>query len=222
MKKLTSVLLAVVLLLTFAACNGGNDDENNTGRNNDRGNNQGGGNTGDIINPHASTRVGDTIEMGQLDWIVLAVEDGKALIISEDVLESRAYHSEWTEITWEHSDIRAYLNGEFFNSFNSTDQNKIIETTVINSNNPTHGTPGGNDTTDKIFLLSIDEANTYFTDSNSRIALNKDGNASWWLLRSPGLLSNTAASVGSGGSVDDNGRGVSLTVGFRPALWLNL
>jgi hypothetical protein len=168
-------------------------------------------------------KTGSLLHFGGAFWRVLDVQGERALIISEDVLESRAYHSEWTEITWEHSDIRAYLNGEFYNRFNSTDQNKIVETTVINSNNPTHGTPGGNDTTDKIFLLSIDEAQTYFTDDASRIAVNANGEARSWWLRSPGNYSIDAAYVYRDGNVNVNGNCVyNYFGGVRPALWLNL
>ena len=63
----------------------------------------------------------DVIEFGGHNWIVLDVQDGKALLLSEDVLEERAYQPQGGDVTWESSDIRKYLNTEFFNSFTQAD-----------------------------------------------------------------------------------------------------
>ncbi|MDR2559318.1 MAG: leucine-rich repeat domain-containing protein [Oscillospiraceae bacterium] len=166
---------------------------------------------------------GSLIHFGGVFWRVLEVQDGRALIITEDVTERKPYHADGGEITWEHSTVRQYLNGEFYNSFSSSEQGRIVETTIINSNNPTHGTAGGNNTTDNIFLLSIDEAQTYFTDNASRIAINANGEAIWWWLRSPSTDGDCAAFVSEDGIVRVSGYDVSDNDGgVRPALWLNL
>ena len=82
---------------------------------------------------------------------MLDIEDGKALIISEYILEERSHHTNSTAITWETSFIRQYLNGEFYdNTFSATEKARIVEAMVINNDNPGYGTAGGNDTTDKI------------------------------------------------------------------------
>jgi hypothetical protein len=167
--------------------------------------------------------VGDVFTFGSYDCRILEIQDDKALIISEDIIEHRPYHADGVETTWEHSTIRQYLNGDFYNSFSSADQNRIISTNIINSDNPTFDTAGGNDTTDNIFLLSIDEAQTYFADDSARIVLDSDGEASWWWLRSPGYFSYRAASVCDYGSVRINGLYVFHNYGgVRPALWINL
>jgi hypothetical protein len=162
MKKLIALMLSAVLALTLAACGNG-----------------GGGGSGDTPSPSPSiaasdVRVGDTIQFGGYDWRVLDVQGDRALIVSDRVLEDREYHSQPVDITWEHSDIRQYLNGEFYNSFSPADQARIVDTNIINNDNPwtfseltgnTNNTHGGNNTTDKIFLLSIDEVIRYFGDS---------------------------------------------------------
>lgn len=92
------------------------------------------------------------------------------------VIENMAYHHEFVDVTWETSSIRQYLNGDFFNNFSQADRARIRETYVINNDNPwtfdgMGNTPGGANTTDRIFLLSIDEVLRYFGDSgilNSR------------------------------------------------------
>ena len=108
---------------------------------------------------------GGKIRFGDYDWYVLDRQDSGTLIITEKVIEKRAYHSEETAITWETCDMRIYLNGEFYQSFSETDRTRIVEVVNENNDNPWYGTNGGNPTTDKVFLLSIDEVLKYFGDS---------------------------------------------------------
>ena len=112
----------------------------------------------------------EIMQFGGYDWRILDIQDGKALIISDKILEDRAYHNEQVGITWEDSDLRAYLKGEFYNSFNEADRARIVEATNTNPNNPWYENPwyekfGGADTQDRIFLLSLEEVVKYFGDS---------------------------------------------------------
>ena len=199
----------------------------------------------EIVQPPTQTvQVGDIIPFGGYDWRVLDVQANRAFIITENVIEQRAYHGnfdDWEGITWEHSTLRSYLNNQFFNSFNAADRARIAETRIVNNDNPWFGIPGGNDTTDKIFLLSLEEVVRYFGDSGqlgnrlsadtwfindryntARIARNTYGNQ-WWWLRSPGCCSNSAASVSTDGTFLVSGPGVyHVYGGVRPALWLEL
>ncbi|MDR2532743.1 MAG: DUF6273 domain-containing protein [Oscillospiraceae bacterium] len=166
--------------------------------------------------------IGDIIQFGDYDWRVLDVQDGKALIITENMTEGRTYHSDYVEMTWEKSDIRAYLNSEFYNRFSSEERERITETTVINNDN-SRGIPGGNDTVDRIFLLSIDEAHKYFADDSARIVFNADSEPYSWWLRSPGFNAYMAAQVKSDGSVfiDVNNQDINnVLLGVRPAMWV--
>ena len=60
---------------------------------------------------------GATIPFGKYQWRVLKTDGNNALIITEDVVEQRAYHEEFTQITWEHCDLRKYLNKQFYDRF---------------------------------------------------------------------------------------------------------
>jgi hypothetical protein len=73
----------------------------------------------------------------------------------------------------------------------------------------------------KVFLLSVEEADEYFPDSNSRIARYIDEVCYWW-LRSSGFRRGLAAGVNHEGNVDPHGNYVHYRYGIRPALWLNL
>jgi hypothetical protein len=168
------------------------------------------------------------VEFGGYSWRVLAVSSGKALLLAEHILEYGVYNEVRSgDVTWETCTLRAYLNGDFLNSFNSDDRAKISETQVINNDNESYQgrtIPGGADTTDRIFLLSMEEAETYFGEESERIAYDlDDGEASkWWWLRTPGDNSSSASNVTEEGLIGTGGWGVTTEGGIRPALWLKL
>jgi len=85
---------------------------------------------------------------------VLDIRDKMALILIENLIEDKTYHNEWIDVTWETSDIRSWLNDEFYKSFSAAERARIQETAVINNDNPWTNSSGGNDTSDKIFLLT--------------------------------------------------------------------
>jgi len=183
--------------------------------------------------------VGDIIPFGGYDWRVLAIRGGAALLITVDIIEQRSYHSN-TSITWENCDLRHYLNNEFYERFSQADKERIIEVTNKNPDNQWYGTPGGNDTVDKIFLLSLDEVVNYFGDSgqlknknpnspffiedcfNEKRTANFNGELYWWLLRSPGGSDYSTAIVCYLGDVSVSGDDFFdyKLGGVRPALWL--
>ena len=184
-----------------------------------------------------------------IEWLILDRDEQKILIVSKYGLDAQPYKKDYTSLTWETCTLRTWLNGTFYNkAFSSAEQAAILTTNVDNSKNQCYSgwnTSGGNNTQDKVFLLSYAEANKYFgvthdTTSNtkSRVAptayaiaqgaythsSNKtaDGtDARWWWLRSPGFYQSSAAGVRTDGSlnyyrVDDASGSV------RPALWVNL
>ena len=105
------------------------------------------------------------ITFGKFQWRVLEEKDGKALIITEEIIDERPYHNDLVDVTWERSEMRQYLNNTFYNLFTQEEQSKIMETQVSDRDNPWSGTKSGNPTIDKVFLLSYDEVVKYFGDS---------------------------------------------------------
>jgi hypothetical protein len=192
----------------------------------------------------AAPAIGSTLKFGRYDWRVLDVQGGKALIITKDVTRvNMPYNKTFAEVTWETCTLRKWLNEDFPRTFSGQEQARIALTANINENNQRYGTAGGNNTQDRLFLLSISEVVKYFGDSgqlkkrpsedsywiddkyNSARAAKYNGFSAWWWLRSPGDTSSTAAYVSTGGDLDVSGRGVSnglASGGVRPALWLNL
>ena len=183
-----------------------------------------------------------------IEWIVLDVkEDGSAVLISKYGLDEVQYNNALTNVTWENSTMRQWLNGAFFNTaFTEEEQSRIQVTHLENKNNPFYGTPGGNDTDDKVFLLSYEEAFIYagndkayslFADQPSHIcyataycidrgASPYDGGAGdpingacWWWLRSSGKIPSWAGSVSSVGYVFPDGSFVSRSaICVRPVI----
>ena len=100
-----------------------------------------------------------------IEWMVLDVQDGKALLLSRDGLDAGKYNTEWTAVTWENCTLRSWLNSDFLNSaFTAEEQAAILMTEVDNSESQGYSgwsTTGGNSTHDQIFLLSYEEANKY-------------------------------------------------------------
>ena len=110
-------------------------------------------------------KIGSIIRFGSYDWRVLDVQNSRALVLSDEIIERRAYNETYADVTWKSCTLRAYLNGDFHNTFSDEDKSRIIETTNQNANNLWYGTTGGRDTRDKIFLLSLDEVDKYFGNS---------------------------------------------------------
>jgi hypothetical protein len=112
-------------------------------------------------------RAGETRNLlfGPYEWRVLEVDGDKALLLTEELIEERIYGPEETPVTWETCPLRGYLNGGFLQSFSSEEQGMMLVTRVVNNDNLWYGTLGGNDTDDRVFLLSVEEIDRYFGDS---------------------------------------------------------
>ena len=188
-----------------------------------------------------------------IKWRVLENAEGQLFLLSDQNLDVKPYNSSSTSITWEKSTIRSWLNGyeasennsgtdyssnNFIDAaFSSVEKVAIADTYVYNKNNPSYSTSSGENTTDQIFLLSIEEANnsSYFPNGNdSRKSTNTAyvasysgmlgaGKADYWWLRSPGGDDDDAAFVDDGGVVFNNGYIVgNRNTAVRPAFNLNL
>ncbi len=157
----------------------------------------------------------------RLSWKVLKIQGRKALIITENNVCNMPYHElGGTNITWSECTLREWLNNDFYNGdFTQALQERILPCTLNNDDNPKYKSLGGPPTTDKVFLLSINEAKTLFANGSAR------ANGYHWWLRSPCDDPKDAAFVRFNGEIClEGGWGVAATnaVGVRPALWVDL
>ena len=170
-----------------------------------------------------------------VEWLVLEVKDGKALVVSKYALDCKQYNTSNTDVTWETCTLRKWLNNDFINAaFSSYEKAMIPTVTVSADKNPDYSTNPGNATQDQVFLLSITEANKYFNSNGARQCEPTDytvANGTWesdsgfwcWWLRSPGYHQGRAAYVNGGGNVRESGDDVFLgNTAVRPASWINL
>ena len=170
-----------------------------------------------------------------IKWLILKRDDKKALLLSAYTLDAKPYNEKLIDINWERCTLRKWLNEDFYNTaFMEEEKAKIQLTKLKNDDNPKYKTPGGNDTEDKVFLLSIGEVNQYLLTESERMVTPshyavKQGvcqgyTKNWWWLRSPGRGPVYAANISSKGYVSDSGNGVRYDNGGTvcPALWIDL
>lgn len=182
-----------------------------------------------------------TYQGEDVEWLVLDKQGDKIFVTTYYAIDCKPYNEEFVEVTWEDCTLRTWLNKDFYNAAFSDEEKSMIPTTnVANKDNTKYETDGGNDTKDKVFLLSIDEVNKYFGDDGSRQCAatpyaveegcwrynpkhySKDGKGIYrWWLRSSGGHQDRAANVNDAGGVDTYGDYVDIdSDGVRPALWI--
>ena len=132
----------------------------------------------------------------------------------EDVYEPDTYIAKPIPVTWETCSLREWLNGEFLQEAFREDERALLCTVKVKADeNPDSSVNPGNSTKDRVFLLSIQEAERYLKSfaerrcrptpySVSRWAYEEPETrcTNWW-LRSPGRLDTSAAFVGSDGDI---------------------
>ena len=155
-------------------------------------------------------------------WSILSESDGNALILCDSIIANHYYHHTSSSTTidgqtvyannYKYSDIRAWLNDEFYKTAFGALQQALIQTTQVDNSVYSTGYSSNpyacENTFDKVFLLSYREvtnsaygfASSYSTKDTARRMLTSDfsratgaymstdssyyGNG-WWWLRSP-------------------------------------
>ena len=99
-----------------------------------------------------------------IEWYVLDErDDGTKLLLSKYVLDNHSYHS-GANGTWETSDLRAWLAGEFMDAaFDDAQRAMLVESRNVNAPSPLAGEDGQDDygTYDYVFVLSCEEVERY-------------------------------------------------------------
>lgn len=187
-----------------------------------------------------------------ISWLVLCVENDRALVVSEKGLEAISYGppmdaDSYTDsnLSWETSSLREWLNAFFLKTaFSEDEQACILQSKVITSD-----AAGTIATNDRLFCLSIGEAELYFASDKAMAcevteeakkglhlnsgAISDDGYGGW-LLRNLtnsakrqngrneaaficGVLGTQSARKGNGEPVFCNYLSTA-----RPAMWVDL
>ena len=129
---------------------------------------------GEIVQMGTYEQDGDAETEDPICWDVLDKDGDAVLLISHDVIAYQRFSDSRKCVIWEDSEIRTWLNQEFYaEAFDEEEQASIRETTLENLSTvgfAAHVDPSGDvqvresrpDTKDKIFLLSWKEAEQYY------------------------------------------------------------
>jgi len=241
--RIPALVLAALVLITAAAGCGVKDNEKKDMQ---------------TTSAAKTAQPGDIIEFGAYEqdnntangkeaiaWRVLAVQDGKRMLLSDKILDVVPYHDNSIDITWGKCNLRAWLNKGFYQAaFGSAEQARILTTHVDTADYP-GPLEKGEITKDKVFLLSYQEAQNpeygFSADSgatSTRLTVGTPyavGGGLWvqdrypeysgysnWYLRTPNRQEEGVCSVGFDGLISWPA-GVGNEDGFfgiRPALWI--
>ena len=183
----------------------------------------------------------DTNGTEPLEWIVLDIQENRALLLSKYVIDTHQYHNSLEAITWENCETREWLNSTFLEEvFSDKERNAILLTHVDNSSlqdDPYYTrADSGNDTEDYVFYLSSFEARKYIQSDAFRAgeatkwalqhnAVVADGIKTEWFLRSAGLGEDRVCTICDTGmpvAAKVFYSGNTYGVGDRPAMWVDL
>lgn len=120
---------------------------------------------------HGLKEVDFTRGLEPIRWFVAANDGELATLVSLNVLDAMPYHSDretWKNVRWDTCTLRRWLNDDFLTiAFNEAEQAKLATVTVTTDDNPNASpyerktTDQGSDTQDRVFLLSVKEAERY-------------------------------------------------------------
>lgn len=208
-----------------------------------------------VVNTNTNIRVGQYVYFGKyeqdnntvngsekIQWKVLDVQNGKALLLSRYGLHRMTFNPTSNRCNWEDSGIRTWLNQTFYTQAFTTSEKNSIQTTLVDEGldqcHPERAPKRlGNDTYDKVFLLSYAEAIQYLPSDRDRMCVPSDKalaegcnksdkryldgqyKTCWWWLRSPAYNNNFVVADWTG--VLDTCY-MSHTYGVvRPAIWVS-
>ena len=189
--------------------------------------------TGTALKRTPSVEAGDIVTFGKYEqdnnktngaeairWIVLDVQDDRALLLSRYALDSVRYHSSYVDVGWRDCSLRSWLNDTFlYTAFSAEDRRRIVTTYDTGAS-------------DSVFLLSVGEVYYYLSSARDRTcsltsyaaamgAAEKNNVAQWWWTRSPGTEAGQTTFINfEGDSYSAYVNNYSLAV--RPAIWISL
>lgn len=184
-----------------------------------------------------------------IEWLVLNRNGNKALLLSRYGLDRQSYNESYESVSWGECTLRTWLNDDFISrAFNDDEQAAILASNILNNDELLYGdweTSGGNNTQDKLFLLSYAQANAYLGvtheyKGNVRSCIaptayallqgavidNEDNSSNnktngYWLLRSPGCYQDSASIVCNDGSLGAGYVDLGIYC-IRPAMWVSI
>lgn len=152
-----------------------------------------------------SPKAGDVVTFGTfgdrpIKWVVLSVEDGRALLLSKDILESQSLVDMMfgKSSDWDSSSAKIWLAANVYEAGLDDTEKSFVSDCGYG----------------EVFLLSSDE----FVGYGDLIPVV---DSQWW-LRSKGLKNGNISYVNARGSLVEAGLPANYTMGMRPAVWVDI
>ena len=174
-----------------------------------------------------------------IEWIILESNDDEALVISKYALSIGSFDSNPATYTWSTSELEDWLNNVFYEEvFSQQEKDVVLSTFLRNEQSGKYDTDQGASCVDKVFLLSVEDAELYFRTDTERECLttsyvlfegtvaHDNGVCNWW-LRTLGYDGHTGFSpnvtyVDFNGAINYIGMQGIFKLGIRPAMFIRL
>ena len=143
-----------------------------------------------------------------IEWIVLKEEESCQLLITKTKIGRKYTFNNRNNSRWDISDIRIFLNDEFFNNAFNSDEKKMVINAYLELPNQTK---------DNVFILSFDEAKSLI-GSDDEYGCNKQCSENWccWYRSS---YSSTEVYIGYP-NICSCHPNANRTFALRPAMWI--
>ncbi len=150
----------------------------------------------------SAANVGDTVQYGDREWIILTKSGAKVLLqAAEECKVKRAYDTAGSE-NWPKNSLRRWLKVKFYADMFNAGEKKMLQ--------GTENDPAG-EKTDKVFLLSKEEYEKY----KDIIPSTKE----WWLRDS---ADGKISYVDEASHTVKQEQDLTRQCGVRPAVWITL
>lgn len=162
-----------------------------------------------------------------IEWVVVNVDD-KLYLLADKILDKHIYsNTTGSDVTWENSEMRYFLNNTFYNmAFSNDEKLQIINNRLTNTGQGSDDATGP-DTNDNVFLLSLHEVWDYPTEILKAFLTDFTGGSGtgYWGLRNRahtlyhGYYCYRVQPNGEHWGINENSY---RDFGVRPAIRLNL
>lgn len=145
-------------------------------------------------------QVGDRITLGDAEWKVLDIQDGKALIWKSTKITDHVFNENGSNV-YEGSDIQRYLQEDF---------PETMPVDIID------------DVTEEgFFLLTVEQIRKYMPNEIDRIATDEEDQTTWYWTASPYVGSGSYVRyINPAGNVYSSN--ANKSTGVAPACWIHL
>lgn len=171
-------------------------------------------------------KVDEKDEKQPIKWRVLSIENNTAFLLADRSLASRPnIDEEKGETSWENSEVRKWLNNDFYNDAFSEEEKQGVVLKTLDNTEDTNGYQSGNNTRDKVALLSLRElaVERYGLLRGRCSRYTCDGNADWAVrtIAVSESIGNGFIDVPTSAKIYGSWR-MRGTIGIRPIIYLNL